>query len=227
MFKDTLLVEDNEGVANALAIGFGMAGVAMSHAADLAQARELLAGSRPGVLLVDLMLPDGNGLDLVRWARDQRPPVPVVIMTGLGDEEHVVQGLEEGADLYIKKPFTARELLAHLEALDRRMEGSRAWAEHLGLSVDLVEREAAYNGKKVHLTDVEARLLAALMAASGELVHRDELLLKVWNLSFDPGTGLLHSHVRNLRRKLARVGTADWIQAIRSQGYLISGPSSD
>ena len=227
MFQDTLLVEDNQGVAKALAVGFKGAGVSMAHASDLAQAWSLLEEGRPGVMLVDLMLPDGNGLELVRWARAQRPPVPVVIMTGLGDEDHVVEGLEEGADLYIKKPFTAREMLAHLEALDRRMEGSRSRVEFRDMAVDLVEREVSFAGKSVHLTDVEARLLAALMQAAGEVVSRDELLLTVWNLSFDPGTGLLHSHIRNLRRKLSRVGTADWIQAIRSQGYLIDQPTPD
>lgn len=225
MFQNTLLVEDNAGVATALRLGFRDAGVKMEHVSDLASARVALGKGSPDLLLVDLMLPDGNGIELVRWARDQQPPVPVVIMTGLGDEEHVVRGLEEGADLYIKKPFTARELLAHLEALSRRIEGTRLRVDFSGLSIDLLDREAAFGSKTVRLTDVEARLLATIVEASGALVLREDLLLKVWNLSFDPGTGLLHSHVRNLRRKLARLGMDDWIQAVRSQGYLIKAPS--
>ncbi len=220
MFRRAFLLEDNAGVVTALRIGFKNVGLAVESAETLAEAFEKLEGAEPpDVFLVDLILPDGNGLDLVRWARDEHPAVPIAILTGLGESEDVVHGLEQGADLYIKKPFTASEILAHLEALYRRMQRDGGAVSFGGVAVDLLHRRASHSGRSVRLTDVESRLLAALLTAQGEIVSREDLLLQVWNLTFDPGTGLLHSHIRNLRRKLRQIGADEWIQAARGRGY--------
>ena len=219
MFTTAFLLEDNEAVVTAIRAGLRRQGVQVESAGTLGEARDRLRDLDPEVYLVDLVLPDGNGLELVRELRDADPAAPIVILTGLDQADDVIAGLASGADLYLKKPFTPSELFAHLQALHRRLDRGGAVVEFAGVGADLLHRRALRSGKDVRLTDVEIRLLAALLRAQGDVVSREDLLLDVWNLKFDPGTGLLHSHIRNLRRKLRPLGVADAIRAARGRGY--------
>jgi DNA-binding response OmpR family regulator len=185
----------------------------------LAQGRKLIEEERPELVLVDLILPDGNGMELVKELRESDPDIPIVILTGVDTSESVVRGLEEGADLYLKKPFTASELLAHLRALHRRALRGSTLLEVEGIRVDRVERTVEHAGRQAKLTTVELRLLDTILGAKGEVVAREDLFRQVWKLDFDPGTGLLHSHIRNLRQKLLPLGIDRTIASVRGKGY--------
>jgi DNA-binding response OmpR family regulator len=219
MFTSAVIIEDHPDVALLLRETLALAQVDSSHATSLEEGRRMVADVDPDLILVDLILPDGNGMDLVSEFRASNPDRPIVILTGVDSPETLVQGLDEGADLYLRKPFTATELLAQLRALYRRTARASAVIAVDGVKVDRVERTVEHDGRETRLTTVELRLLDTILAAQGEVVDRETLFRRVWKLDFDPGTGLLHSHIRNLRQKLAPLGLDQTIVSVRGRGY--------
>lgn len=229
MFHSVLLLEDEPAVAGLIRDGLRSTGMDVATATDLHEAREYMRhGPRtPELCLVDRILPDGDGLDFVREVRTEWPDVAIVVLTGMGEPENVVAGLDGGADLYLTKPFTTPELTAHLRALHRRAgQQDRRYLRLGDIVLDKVERTVRAGERSVRLTDVEARLLAALLVRRGEVARRSELFSEVWELDFDPGTGLLHSHVRNLRTRLKPLGLSDLVAAVRGVGYRLDPPVS-
>lgn len=230
MFSDALLVEDDSAVATLITEGLRREGIVVRPAANMEQAQAVLDEGVPELFLIDLVLPDGNGLNFLDDVRDQHPSVPVVVITGLDAPDEVIQGLDRGADLYLTKPFTPPELVAHLRALHRRTGSpTPAAVRHGDLHLDQVSRVVRYGQASVKLTDVERRLFYALFSREGGVATREEIFAEVWKLTFDPGTGLLHSHIRNLRNKLDRIGLGSAIVSVRGQGYRLdlSGARAD
>jgi two-component system, OmpR family, KDP operon response regulator KdpE len=202
-----LVVDDEPEITRALRtilLGHGYEPVLAATAREgLAQ----LDRRRPDVVLLDLMLPDGTGLDVTRAIREERGlDVPIIVLSAHGEERHKVAALDLGADDYLTKPFGVGELLARMRAALRRAGGSRpsgqAVIEHGDLRMDLERREVTVGGRAVHLTPKEYDMLHYLMAHVGKLVTHTALLRAVWGPEYADARPYLHVFIGQLRRKL-------------------------
>lgn len=201
-----LVVDDEPMVREVLTQYLTHDGFDVTEAADGEQAIELHDAQPPDLVLLDLMLPKRHGLEVLRHVR-MRSAVPVILLTALGDEKDRVAGLELGADDYVTKPFSPREVAARVRSVLRRTAAggpAQASAVSFGdVTVDLLRRSADRADSAVELTRLEFDLLAYLIANPGRVVSRNELLEAVWNSSIewqDPATVTVH--VRRLRQKL-------------------------
>jgi two-component system, OmpR family, response regulator len=176
-----------------------------------------------GLIVLDLGLPDIDGLDVLRTIREKWARIPVVILTARGDVEDRVRGLDLGADDYVPKPFAIDELAARLRA---RLRPAADYTVKLmvgELELDLIARRARVGERVIWLTPREFALLEMLMRHAGRTVTRPELLSEVWSLDFDPRSNLVDVYVRYLRRKLG----PGWITTERGVGYKIVAPASE
>jgi two-component system response regulator RegX3 len=201
-----LLVEDEEAITAPLTEALQREGFRAQAAGSLADGLERARSERPDIVLLDVMLPDGSGFDLLRELRaDGR--VPVIMLTARGDEADRVLGLELGADDYVVKPFSGRELVARIRAVLRRTSAVAAPAApgrlHIGdLELDAPARTATLRGEPLELTRKEFDLLALLMGQAGAVVSRERLIDEVWDVNWFGSTKTLDVHVSGLRKKL-------------------------
>jgi len=212
------VVEDEAELAAAVAARLRSDGHLVSLAGDGPGAVELIAAERPDVVILDLMLPGFDGLEVCR--RIQRDhPVPVIMLTARGSETDRVVGLEVGADDYLCKPFSMRELTARLGALLRRVErpaGDSARPLRVGMvEIDVARRRTRLNGQLIGLTATEFDLLAFLLSHPGIVRTREDLLAEVWGYRDGSGPRTVDSHVRAIRRKVG----ADVIRTVHGIGY--------
>ena len=209
-----LIVEDERSIAEPLAEGLRREGFEVEWTATGAAALE---ADEPDVVLLDLRLPDMDGLDVCRSIR-ARSDVPIIIVTARGEEPDRVVGLELGADDYVVKPFGLRELIARIRAVTRR--GRTAPADgpvQVGeLEVDPRARRVRLSGRELDLTPKEFDVLAMLARDPGAVVSRRRLLDEVWETSWYGSTRTIDVHVAALRRKL---GDAGWIETVRGVGF--------
>jgi DNA-binding response OmpR family regulator len=224
-----VVIEDEVAIASAVAARLDSAGYDATIAADGPSGVELVARLRPDLVVLDLMLPGLDGLEVCRQIqRDRR--VPVLMLTARDAESDVLTGLEVGADDYVTKPFSPRELVARVSAVLRRVEGAgpgvseAARVLHLGdLEVDLDARRVCRAGADVHLTATEFDLLTCLASSPGTVRSREELLADVWGYRDGSGARTVDSHVRAIRRKLGN----DVIRTVHSVGYAIGIASGE
>ncbi|WP_150289965.1 response regulator transcription factor [Sphingobium estronivorans] len=184
----------------------------------------LLACSSPwDVIILDRMLPELDGLTLLRTLRGRGVMTPVLMLTALGRIEDRVDGLDAGADDYLVKPFAPAELVSRVQALGRRYaQGGIATKLRAGpLEIDLIAREVRRGGRVVTLQPREFRLLEVLMRQAGEYVTRTMLLEQVWDFHFDPQTKIVETHMSRLRAKLNEGGLPDLIETARGAGYRV------
>ncbi|MDT7837505.1 response regulator transcription factor [Aquabacterium sp. OR-4] len=183
-----------------------------------------LARLQPEVVLLDVMLPDANGLELCRRWRASHPALGLLMLTARGDPLDRVLGLEIGADDYLAKPFEARELVARVRALLRRAAPGRAESPLLrfaGMHIDLVRREVQAGGQALVLTSVEFKLLVALARVPGQALTRDQLSEAVQAGTYRPQDRTVDVQVARLRRKLREAAPgAEWIDTVRGEGYV-------
>jgi DNA-binding response OmpR family regulator len=221
-----LLIEDNPGFAEGLRQNLEFDGYRVTVAADVASSSRALSADPPDLIILDLMLPDGNGYDVLRTIRERDSVTPVLLLTALSEEAHKVRGFRLGADDYVTKPFGLLELLARIETLLRRSASGSFAVMRLppvrfgDVQVDRDHRKVTRAGAAVQLTPKEYALLAALIARNGAVVEREELLREVWG--YDPGvvSRTLDTHLAELRRKLEREPhTPRHILTIPKQGY--------
>jgi DNA-binding response OmpR family regulator len=215
-----LVVEDEPDIADAVAARLRSEGVRVELASDGPSAVARCAELRPDLVVLDLMLPGFDGLEVCRRIQRDRP-VPVLMLTARDDETDLVVGLAVGADDYLTKPFSMRELVARVGALLRRA-GRTATAEEATVRVRDVEvdartRRASSGGEAVHLTPTEFDLLWCLASAEGAVRTRQQLLVEVWGYRDGSGARTVDSHVRSLRRKLGD----DLIRTVHGVGYAI------
>jgi DNA-binding response OmpR family regulator len=193
-------------------------GHVVTVAEDGPDAVRLVNSTRPDAVVLDLMLPGFDGLEVCRRIQRDRP-VPVIMLTARGSETDLVVGLEVGADDYLCKPFSMRELTARVRALLRRAERSAAEPDRVlragRVEVDVSRRRARLDGQVVGLTATEFDLLAYLLATPGVVRSREELLTEVWGYRDGSGPRTVDSHVRAIRRKIG----ADVIRTVHSIGY--------
>lgn len=219
---DVLLVEDDHTLRTTLELALQLRGCTVRSATTLSRAREALAQRRPDLLLLDLGLPDGDGLELCRDMRRARDPLPILVLTARGTLEARVAGLRGGADDYLTKPFDMTELMARVEALIRR---ARWRPSHMAftvgrLRVDPVARQATRDGEPVELTELELKLLVYLVERQGEAVSRADLLRDVWAMSDTVQTRSVDVFMSRLRKLIEDDATDPrWLQSVRGVGY--------
>jgi two-component system OmpR family response regulator len=221
-----LLIEDDAEAARYLAKGLQESGYVVDLAADGRQGMELATGNYD-LIIADRMLPFVDGLTIVQRLRSGGGTVPVLILSALGSVDDRVEGLRAGGDDYLTKPFSFEELLARIEALLRRGQGSAVVTRlKVGdLELDLLGRTVMRAGKRIDLTAKEFQLLEYLMRRSGQVVTRSMLLEGVWDLHFDPQTNVIDVHMSRLRAAIDRDFAPALIHTVRGAGYVLRDES--
>jgi DNA-binding response OmpR family regulator len=232
-----ILIEDDPRIADFLQRGLRAEGLQVQRAATgpeglalvLETARQNHADTSATVVVLDLMLPGMNGMEICQTLRAQGILFPVLMLTALNTLEERVAGLRMGADDYMCKPFEFEELLARLEALARRGQGMpRARLSHLQVADVLLDREAmraSRAGETLNLTARELALLELLMSEPGRLFSRERILSSVWGLNEDPLTNVVDVYIRRLRSKIDEGRPIPLIQTMRGLGYRMEAPS--
>ncbi|MDQ0845943.1 response regulator transcription factor [Streptomyces sp. V1I6] len=229
--QSILVVDDDPTVAEVVTGYLERAGFAVDRAADGPQALRLAAGRRPDLVVLDLMLPGMDGLEVCRRLRaGEQAPVPVIMLTARGDEDDRILGLEVGADDYVTKPFSPRELVLRVESVLRRGGGGagerRAGPELAvgGIVLDPGARRATRDGRELALTLREFDLLAHLMRHPGKVIGRERLMQDVWGWEFGD-LSTVTVHVRRLRGKIEDdPGRPKLIQTVWGVGYRFDSP---
>jgi two-component system KDP operon response regulator KdpE len=198
-----LVVDDEQQILRALRVILRDAGYEALPASTVEEALDVAAVGRPEAAIVDLLLPDGDGVGLARRLREWST-IPIIVLSAVGDEDAKVRALAAGADDYVTKPFGPRELIARLGANLRRTapEQTEAVIEAGALRLDLAKRIVTVDGDEVHLTPTEFDLLRALARNRGRLMTHRDLLITVWGSGYSEDTQVLRAHIANLRRKL-------------------------
>jgi DNA-binding response OmpR family regulator len=214
------VIEDDEVIAGAVAARLRAEGFVVEAAGDGLAGVELCDRVRPDLVVLDLMLPGLDGLEVCRRVQRDRP-VPVLMLTARGDEADLLVGLGVGADDYMTKPFSPRELVARVRALLRRVERRPPPAGDVvvvgPIALDPAARKVSVAERPVHLTPTEFDLLRLLAGRPGAVFTREQLLAEVWGWRDASGTRTVDSHVRGLRRKLG----ADLIRTVHGVGYAL------
>ncbi len=224
-----LIVEDEQAIREMIAFQLARAGFDTLEAENSAQARALIADERPELALVDWMLPDMSGLELTRLLkRDKRyEDLAIIMLTARTAEGDKVSGLEGGADDYITKPFSPRELIARIKAVLRRSQSSQGETINVGpLAVDPAAHRVSVEGKDVRLGPTEFRLLKFLMTHAERVYSRTQLLDQVWGANVYVEERTVDVHVRRLRKALSDRGADQYIQTVRGAGYRFSTRTS-
>jgi two-component system OmpR family response regulator len=218
-----LLVEDDREAARYLVQALSEAGHAADHAQSGHDGLFLAASEAYDVIIMDRMLPQVDGLAILRTIRAARVRTPVLLLTALGGVDDRVEGLEAGADDYLVKPFAIIELLARINALGRRPPPQETiTALRVGdLHMDLLGRSVARAGVRIALQPREFQLLEYMMRHAGRVVTRAMLLEAVWSFHFDPHTNIVETHMSRLRAKIDRGHERGLIHTVRGSGYMV------
>jgi two-component system OmpR family response regulator len=221
-----LIVEDDKEAAGYLKRALNEAGHAVDHAAAGRDGLMLAAGETYDVIILDRMLPEVDGLAILRTIRTSGVKTPVLLLTALGGIDDRVEGLEAGADDYLVKPFAFAELQARVNALARRppTQDLRAELVVADLKLDLLKRAVSRAGRRIDLQPREFQLLEYLMRHAGRVVTRTMLLESVWDFHFDPKTNIVETHMSRLRGKVDRGHGCELIHTVRGAGYVLREP---
>lgn len=220
-----LIVEDEAPIREMIAFHLARAGYETVEAGDCQQARELLADERPDLALIDWMLPDMSGLELTRMLKrdNENEDLAVIMLTARSDEYDKVTGLEGGADDYVTKPFSPRELIARIQAVLRRSGSSSADQISAGILVlDPAGHRVTAAGNNVQLGPTEYRLLKFFLTHADRVYSRTQLLDRVWGANVYVEERTVDVHVRRLRKALTEHGAEKYIQTVRGAGYRFS-----
>jgi two-component system KDP operon response regulator KdpE len=215
-----LVCDDEPQILRALRVTLRNEGFDVQTAAGAAEALDAAALQPPDAAILDLLLPDGDGIDVTRRLREWSA-LPIIVLSAVGEEEPKVLALEAGADDYVTKPFSPRELVARLRAALRRAD--TAPDEPLvvagDIELDLAAHAVRRAGAPVHLTPIEFRLLRALMTRPGRLLTHAALLSEVWGPAYAEDVATLRTHIANLRRKIEPPGEPRYIRTDAGVGY--------
>jgi two-component system phosphate regulon response regulator PhoB len=222
MKTTVLVVEDDLDILRLIAHNLKSSDFDVVTATDGYEAVSLAKNHLPGLVILDLMLPSLDGFEVCKELK--RSPatqnIPILMLTARGEEVDRVVGLELGADDYVVKPFSPRELMLRIRAILRRStpeeQPATRWKRH-GLSVDMEGHRVTVDEEEVSLTATEFRLLAELIRNLGKVLTRDQLLDRVWGYQFDGYARTVDTHIRRLRQKIGPY--ADWIETVRGVGY--------
>ena len=219
-----LIAEDEAPLRNLIASLLTAEGFQVLEAQDGQEALDILQRERVDLAILDVMMPHRDGFEVTRWIRE-RSNIPIIILTALGNTDNIVHGFALGADDYITKPFTYKELRARLEAILRRMR----WAEEPprepvvvqgDFVLDPAAHQATVRGKVVRLTPIETELLRYLMSHPGQTISKGDLFREVWGYDFVGSGNLVEVSIRRLREKVeADPSCPRYIQTVRGAGY--------
>jgi len=224
-----LIVEDERPIREMIAFHLMRAGYDTLEAEDCREARQLLADERPSLALIDWMLPDMSGLELTRMLKRDKEfeDLAVIMLTARADEHDKVTGLEGGADDYMTKPFSPRELVARIKAVLRRSGSAENEVVSSGeIELDAAAHRVLVKGTEVHLGPTEYRLLKYLMTHPDRVYSRNQLLDRVWGANVYVEERTVDVHVRRLRKALTEHGVERYIQTVRGSGYRFSIPGA-
>lgn len=227
-----LIIEDDRDAAGYMAKGLKESGHNVDVVYNGKEGLLLAAGADYDVLVVDRMLPELDGLSVVRTLRATGNQTPVLFVSALGEVDERVKGLRSGGDDYLAKPYAFSELLARLETLGRRRtaaggtppSGPETTLRYHDLTVDLLARRVERGGKVIDLQPREFKLLEILMRHAGQVMTRTMLLEKVWDYRFDPQTNVIDVHISRLRQKIDRGFPHPLIHTVRGAGYSLRAP---
>ena len=217
--RKILIIEDESDVADLLEMGLRKAGFKTTTAVDGAAGLQKARDNRPDFIILDLMLPKMSGLEVCRILKGDvaTAHIPILMLTAKAEEVDRIVGLEFGADDYVTKPFSPREVTLRIRAILRRGEKQEEMLQAGPISIDPGRHHVRVNGKRVHLTSLEFKLLRTLIQRRGRVQDRDKLLNEVWGYESVIDTRTVDTHVRRLREKLGKAGNA--IETVRGFGY--------
>ena len=221
-----LVIEDEPDIRKTLEYNISREGHKVLTAGSIHDAEKILQSQSLSLILLDLMLPDGSGLDFCRKLKtnSKTESIPVIILTAKDDEVDKVVGFELGADDYVTKPFSVRELLLRIKAVLKRGEVKKDIVEverQFGdLKIDIESHEVYVDEMQIELTALEFKLLNQLVETRGRVQSRDQLLSEVWGYSAEVTTRTVDTHIKRLRNKLGSMGK--YVQTIRGVGYKFS-----
>jgi two-component system, OmpR family, response regulator len=221
-----LVIEDDPDAARYLVKGLKESGHVVDHAANGKDGLFLAMSEMHDVMVVDRMLPEVNGLAIIESMRKAGKKTPVLILSALGEVDERVQGLRAGGDDYLTKPFSFAELLARIEALNRRNAQTAPQTQLAAgdLEMDLLARTVTRAGQAIELQPREFRLLEYLMRHAGHVVTRTMLLENVWDYHFDPQTNVIDVHISRLRQKIDKGFGYPLLHTVRGAGYSLRPP---
>lgn len=224
-----LVVEDETKTGEYLCKGLSEAGFVVDLANNGLNGYHLAMTEQYDLIILDVMLPDVNGWDIVRMLRAANRSMPILLLTALGTVEHRVKGLDLGADDYLVKPFAFAELLARIRTLLRR--GTDVIPESrfqvADLMLDLVSRKVTRNGTRISLTSKEFTLLEFFIRHQGEVLPRSLIASQVWDMNFDSDTNVIDVAVKRLRAKIDNDFEPKLIRTVRGVGYILEVPDAE
>jgi two-component system OmpR family response regulator len=226
MSKKILVVEDDTTTADYIAGGLEQNGFVVDRATDGRDGLFHATDGKYAAIVLDRMLPGMDGLSVLSAIRAAGIDTPVIVLSALGSTDERVKGLKAGSDDYLPKPFAFSELLARIEALQRRAPGSSQKVETsltcADLLMDLLTRRVERSGSRVDLQPREFRLLEVLLRHQGQVVTRTMMLEEVWDYHFDPGTNVIDVHISRLRKKIDEGSDRPLLHTVRGVGYMLS-----
>ena len=222
-----LLIEDDQSVAEFVEKGFIDKGQIITHAAKGTDGLGLAKDEVYDAIIIDRMLPEIDGLSIVKALRDEGDTTPILILSALGEVSDRIDGLKVGADDYLAKPFDFEELYTRIEVLVRRrdIDSPVTRLKVADLELDLLAHEVQRAGQKLSLQPREFRLLEYLMRNAGQIVTRTMLLENVWDYHFDPQTNVIDVHVSRLRQKIDKDFDKPLLHTVRGSGYVLNATS--
>ena len=227
---DLLLIEDDEAIAELIVWHFAREGFSVRQTPDGEQALVLVEERVPDIVLLDWMIESLPGIEVCRRLRrnPKSANVPIIMLTARGEEEDRIRGLETGADDYVTKPFSPRELVARVQAVLRRLRPALAgeMLTYADIELDSVAHKVVRNGQIVSMGPTEFRLLRHFMEHPGRVFSRGQLLDSVWGQDSDIELRTVDVHIRRLRKAINLSGTSDIIRTVRSAGYALDAGKS-
>lgn len=222
-----LIIEDEKKLLMSLEDFFKTQGYDVLCTTSGEEGIKLALDKAPNIIILDIMLPDLSGYDVCRRIKEKMPSLRILMLSAKGEEVDKVVGLELGADDYMTKPFSVRELLARVRALMRRGEISSGEITHYSLGsvkIDLKSHEVTRSGKKIELTSLEVKILKHLISHRGEVVTRDQLLDKIWGYEVYPTTRTVDNLIMKLRKKIENdPNKPRFIHTVYGEGYKLVG----
>lgn len=222
---ELLLVEDNERISQFLLKGLEESGFSVVLVDNGTEARTMISQRSWDVIILDIMLPDIDGIELLQYTRYKKINTPVLVVSALGETEDKVKALDYGADDYLAKPFHFKELVARIHALVRRSKYNNQATDSVLACADLflnVDRHIVKRGEvEIKLTLQEFKLLQLLMENCNKVVPRSQILNTVWGINYDPNTNVVDVYISYLRNKVDANAEKKLIQTVKGRGYLI------
>lgn len=223
-----LFVEDDDILGKSVQRGLREHGISCEWTRSGKEAVEAAFAKPVDVILLDLMLPDLQGREVLQKIRDRGLQTPVIILSALGSVDERVEGLTAGADDYLVKPYDLSEVLARIEAVTRRTQKRPSTQSQVGdLTLDLTTRRAKREGKEIELSPTEFTILEFLMRYAGQVVTRKMLCEHLWESDWEGTTNIVDVHINRLRSKVDRGFSTTMIQTVRGQGYALRAPAGD